>query len=192
MKRRFFLQAAAALALVWSAVTAASHLADALIPSAQKLLNHLAAKPLEQGERARVVERVAADYVRLSFVQKRELRAPEAGGVFEAFLAQLRGEEKSRFVELALPRGFRDLLEGFGKMDQRDRQRNLERSRRELLENIADSPAKLLIEAAGPALIKQISEQGLGPFYDALPPDAKLQMLPMIEQMQNNARQLKD
>jgi hypothetical protein len=75
---------------------------------------------------------------------------------------------------------------------QRDRQRNLERSRRELLENIGDSPAKLMIEAAGPALIKQIAEKGLGPFFDSLPPDMKLQMLPMIEQMQNNAQQLKD
>jgi len=173
-------------------VAATSHLVDASIPSASKIQNYLASNPLEKGPRPEVLERVAADYVRLPFVQKRELRAPEAGGAFEAFLAQLSGEEKSRFVELALPRGFRELLEGFGKMDQRDRQRNLERSRRELLENLGDSPAKLMIEAAGPALIKQIAEKGLGPFFDSLPAEARLQMLPMIEQMQNNARQLKD
>jgi hypothetical protein len=192
MKRRYYIQAAVALILVWSAVAAATSLLNASIPTAQKLLDRLAENPLERGPRMAVVESVAAEYVRLPFMHKRELRAPEAGGRFEAFLAQLTAEEKSRFVELALPRGFRELLDGFGKMDARDRQRNLERSRRELLENIADSPAKMMIEAAGPALIKQIAEQGLGPFFDALPPEAKLQMLPMIEQMQNNARQLKD
>ena len=192
MKRRFFIQAAVALALVWSAVAALSAWMDASIPTAGKLLAYVDGRPLEKHPRGDVVESVAADYVRLSFLQKRELRAPEAGGRFDGFLSQLTGPEKARFVELALPRGFRDLLDGFGKMDQRERQKNLDRSRRELLENIGDSPAKLMIEAAGPALVKQIAEKGLGPFFDALPPDAKLQLLPMIEQMQNNARQLKD
>ena len=192
MKRRFLLQAAAALALVWSAVAAVSHWADAAIPTAGKVLAYLESAPLDQGPRDRVLERVASDYAKLTFVQKRELRAPEAAGVFEAFLAQLNGGEKSLFVEKVLPRGFRELLEGYGKLDEKDRLRNLERSRRELLENLGDSPARLMIETAGPALVKTIAEKGLGPFFDALPPDAKLQMLPMIEQMQNNARQLKD
>jgi hypothetical protein len=192
MKRRYFIQAAVALVLVWSAVAAASAVLNASIPSADKLLARLAEKPLERGSRAEVVEKVASDYVRLPFVQKRALREPAAGGRFEAFLAQLTPEEKSRFVELALPRGFRDLLEGFGKMDVKERRRNLERSQRELLENLDDSPIRLMLEAAGPALIKQIADEGLGPFFEKLPPDAKLQLLPMIEQMQNNARQLKD
>lgn len=192
MKRRFFLQAALALAVVWSAVAATSLFINASIPTAEKLLGYLATDPLETSPRPAVVDAVAADYVRLPFLQKRELRAVEAGGRFDSFLSQLTGEEKSRFVELALPRGFRDLLDGFAKMDSGERKKNLERSRRELLENLGDSPAKLMIEAAGPGLIKQIAETGLGPFFDSLPPDAKLQLLPMIEQMQNNARQLKD
>lgn len=192
MKRRFALQAALALALVWSAVAATTAAMNARIPTAEKLLVRVADEPLSEGTRREVVERVAAEYVRLPFLEKRALRAPEAGGRFEKFLARLSGEEKSLFVERALPRGFRELLDGFGKMDERDRQRNLERSRRELLENLGDSPAKMMIEAAGPALLQQIAEKGLGPFFDALPPDVKLQMLPMIEQMQNNAQQLKD
>ncbi len=192
MKRRFALQAALALALVWSAVAATTAAMNARIPTAEKLLVRVADELLSEGTRREVVERVAAEYARLPFLEKRALRAPEAGGRFEGFLARLSGEEKSLFVERALPRGFRELLDGFGKMDERDRQRNLERSRRELLENIGDSPAKMMIEAAGPALLQQIAEKGLGPFFDALPPDVKLQMLPMIEQMQNNAQQLKD
>lgn len=192
MKRRFVMHAVIALALVWSAVAATSRLVDASIPTAGKLLAYIGSEPFASEPRARVVERVASDYVRLPFLQKRELRAAGAGGEFESFLAGLTNEEKSDFIERSLPRGFRELLDGFGRMDERERVKNLERSRRELLENIADSPAKLLMETAGPALIKQISEKGLGTFYDSLPPDAKLQLLPMIEQMQNNARQLKD
>jgi hypothetical protein len=192
MKRRFVMQAALALVLVWSAVAATTAVMNSRIPTAEKLLAHLADQPLARGSRVQAVEDVAAEYVRLPFLEKRELRAPEAGGRFEGFLSQLGGEEKSLFVERALPSGFRELLDGFGKMDQRERQRNLERSRRELLENLGDSPAKLMIEAAGPALLNQIAEKGLGPFFDSLPPDMKLQLLPMIEQMQNNAQQLKD
>jgi hypothetical protein len=192
MKRRFAMQAALALALVWSAVAATTAVMNSRIPTAEKLLARLADQPLAKGSRVEAVEEVAAEYVRLPFLEKRALRAPESGGRFENFLAELSGEEKSLFVDRALPRGFRELLDGFGKMDQRERQRNLERSRRELLENLGDSPAKLMIEAAGPALLKQIAEKGLGPFFDSLPPDMKLQMLPMIEQMQNNAQQLKD
>ncbi len=192
MKRRYYIQAAVALALVWSAVAVLSAMMNAAIPTAEKLLDYISESPLRHEPRHKVVERVAGDYVRLPFLEKRALRAQEAGGNFDAFLSQLSTKEKARFVELALPRGFRDLLDGFGKMDERDRQRNLERSRQELLENIGDSPARTLIEAAGPALLKQIAETGLGPFFDTLPPDTKLQLLPMIEQMQNNARQLRD
>ncbi|MFN0128451.1 MAG: hypothetical protein ACKV19_17390 [Verrucomicrobiales bacterium] len=192
MKLRYYLQAAAALVVVWSAVAVVSAAMNASIPTAKKLLEYLEENPMQQLPRPEVIDRVAADYVRLPFLEKRSLRAPETNGRFDAFLSSLTPEEKGRFVELALPGGFRDLLDGFGKMDQRDRQRNLERSRRELLENLGDSPARAMIEAAGPALLKQIAENGLGPFFDGLPPDVKLQLLPMIEQMQNNARQLRD
>jgi len=192
MKRRFYIQAAVALAVVWSAVAAVSALMDASIPTAAKLLAYIEETPLADHPREVVIERVIDGYVRLPFMEKRILRAPEANGRFEAFLSELSPQEKAQFVNGALPGGFRDLLDGFGKMDERDRRRNLERSRRELLENIGDSPARLIIEAAGPALISQIAETGLGPFWDGLPAEAKLQMLPMIEQMQNNARQLRD
>ena len=192
MKRRYFIQAAAALVAVWSAVAATTAAMNARIPTAERLLRKLAADPLASGPREAALDAVAAEYARLPFLQKRVLRTAENAGAFNTFLSGLTGPEKARFVERTLPAGFRELLDGFSKMDPKDRQRNLERSRRELLENLGDSPARLMIEAAGPGLLKQISEKGLGPFWDSLPPDAKLQILPMIEQMQNNAQQLRD
>lgn len=192
MKRRYFIQAAVAVALVWSAVAATTAAMNARIPSADRLLRKVSSKSLGGDRRGAELDAIATEYAQLPFLEKRTLRTAGNATTFNAFLSGLNAAEKSRFVERALPTGFRELLDGFSKMDPKDRQRNLERSRRELLENLGDSPARLMIEAAGPALLKQISEKGLGPFWDSLPPDTKLQLLPMIEQMQNNAQQLRD
>jgi hypothetical protein len=192
VKRRTVLQALAALGVVWTAVWILTQLSAAAIPSAQRLLGYLGTQPLASGGREAVLARVAQDYNELPFLEKRALRAPEANGSFNAFLEQLTPAEKASFVERVLPQGFRDLLAGFAKMPERDRQKTIERSRREILEHLGDSPARALLENADPALLKQIANGGLGPMFDALPPDAKLQMLPMIEQMQNNLRQLRD
>ena len=86
MKRRFVMHAVIALTLVWSAVAATSRLVDASIPTAGKLLAYIGSEPFAAEPRARVVERVASDYVRLPFLQKRALRAAGARGSLKAFL----------------------------------------------------------------------------------------------------------
>jgi len=192
MKRKHALQALVALALVWTSVWAIARVTTAALPSAERLLSYIAQDPLQTRPRAEVVEHVIHDYVRLSFPDKRALRAREAQGAFDSFLNQLTLPEKARFLEGVTPAGFRELLAGFSKMQDRDKMKALDRSKREILENLGDSPVRLLLEQATPQMLKQIADGGLANFYDALPPEAKLQMLPFIEQMQNNIRQLRD
>jgi hypothetical protein len=192
VKRRTALQALASFAVVWTAVWIVTRLSAAAIPSADRLLEYLESQPLTEENREAVVGRLVHDYNALPFLEKRALRAPKANGAFNVFLEQLTPAEKVRFVEMVLPGGFRDLLAGFAKLPERDRQKAVERSRREILDHLGDSPARSLLENADPALLSQIANGGLGPMFDALPPEAKLQMLPVIEQLQNNLRQLRD
>jgi hypothetical protein len=192
VKRRTALQAVAALAAVWSGVWIVTKLAAAAVPSADRLLAFLGTDPLAGGDRAAVVERIARDYAELPFLEKRALRAPEAGDVFHRFLGQLTPAETAAFVELAMPAGFREMIDGFARLPERDRRRTLDRSRGEVLRHLGDSPARAMLEDVDPALFQRLAAGGLGPMFDALPPAAKLQMLPMIEQVQHNLRQLRD
>jgi hypothetical protein len=47
-----------------------------------------------------------------------------------------------------------------------------------------------MLEKVDPKAVQQLAKDGLGPFYRALPPDLKLEILPFVEQMQNNLRDL--
>lgn len=191
MKRKFVLQAAVALFCLWTAVWGVGRLADAAQPSASRLLAYLRTEPLERGERSRAIEHVAREYNRLNFVEKRTLRSPAAEGVFDDFISSLSREEKTYLVDLIMPAEFERLLDGFSRLSERDRLKMIERSRREISEHLPDSPTRAMIDQAGPQMLANLAN-GLGDVYRGLPPDAKLQMLPFIEQVQNNARRLRD
>jgi hypothetical protein len=192
VKRRTALKALAALVLVWSAVWLVMRMAAAAVPTADRLLAYLRTDPLAAGSRAAVVDRVGREYGALPFLERRALRAAEAGDVFHSFLRRLEPAETATFVDLALPAGFREMIDGFARLPERERQRTLDRSRSEVLRHLGDSPARTMIEDVDPAVFRQLAAGGLGPMFDALPPESKLQMLPMIEQVQNNLRQLRD
>jgi hypothetical protein len=193
MKRKFVIEGLVALAVVWLLVWLISRTADAAIPSARKFLAWLETEPLEASpSREAVVTRAAREYAQLTFVDKRSLRTPQAKGKFTGFLASLTPAEKTQFVELVMPGGFEQLLDGFSRLSERDRTRMLERSRRELIENLPDSPARTILEQVDPKSLQHLAKDGLGTFYRALPPDARIEILPFVEQMQNNLRQLDD
>jgi hypothetical protein len=192
MKRQFVLKAAAALIGIWTCVWLATRAADASMPSARRLLAFLEKNPLVTDSREEALRRVATEYNKLGFVDRRALRAAEAKGVFTRFVGALTPEEKARFVDLVMPAGFDQLLDGFSRLPERDRLKTLERSKRELLDHLPDSPASLLIEQADAQLLNKIASDGFGEFYRQLPPEAKLEMLPFIEQIQNNLRKLND
>lgn len=186
------MQAAAALAVVWAAVWGVIHWADASIPSSEKLLRYIKGRPWETQPRAEVLDQIINDYKHLPFLDKRFVRDPDTGVAFSEFVRGLSAQEKELFVAQTMPPGFQEMVDGFTKMPEKDRMRLLERSYRELLENLSDSPAGTMMAAAGPTLLRKIAEDGLGPFYESLPPDSKLQLQPMIEQMLNNAHRLRD
>ncbi|MGI8601792.1 MAG: hypothetical protein ACR2OZ_02200 [Verrucomicrobiales bacterium] len=192
MKRKFMMQAIAALAVIWSLVWIVSQAADAAMPSTRKVLDYLRGRPLGGEARSAVIARVASDYNKLSFVDKRALRAREAGGLFEGFLSELGPEEKEWFVQRVMPPQFQQLLEGFSKLPEADRVKVLQRSKRELIEELPDSPARVLLEQADSQMLNLLAKEGLGVLYKRLPPEAKLQLLPFVEQMQNNMRRLND
>ncbi len=193
MKHRATWQALAALAVVWSLVWAVSAWTTTRLPTAERLLDYLADRPFDHGDRQQVLDKVIADYQRLPFTQKRALREPEAEGRFTTFLDQLTSAEKERFFEGVLPRGFREFLSGLSTMSSRDRTRLLERSQRELAGHLPDSPVREWLEQADPERLSRLAaDTGLESLLQALPIETRLQWLPMIEQMQNNARQLKD
>ncbi len=191
MKRKFAIQGVVALALVWAAVWAVRTWATSTIPTTEKVLTYLEEHPLTPENRAAVLNRVTSDYAQLSFVQRRDLRAPEAGRAFTGFLEQLTPAEKDRFVTAVLPRGLQQFFEGFARMPENQRNRALDRSRKEIAEHMADGPAKAMLENAPPAMLNKLGKD-LGAFFSSLPPDVRLQVLPLIEQMQHNVRQLRD
>lgn len=191
-KHRTTVQALMALTVIWSVVGVVRVWSASRQSTAARLVAQLTQQSLASGDRAESLTQVIESYNALPFLEKRALREGENGEVFAAFLAQLSTEEKERFFQEVLPRGFREFLGGFSGMPERDRLRLLERSRKEILEHLPPSPARTVLEQMNGDALKRLTETGLETVIQALPIETRLQWLPMLEQMHHNARQLKD
>lgn len=191
-RHRATVQAVGALVAVWSCVGAVRTWSAAWQPTASRFVTQLVEQPVAEGDRMVALGRVIAEYNALPFFEKRALREADQGEAFSTFLSSLNAEEKERFFQEVLPRGFREFLKGFTTLPERDRVRLLERSRKEMLEHLPPSPARQVLEQMNAEAFKRLADTGLEPIVQALPIDVRLQWLPMLEQMQHNARQLKD
>ncbi len=204
MKRRFYLQALAALALIWGAVAVAHSLALAAVPSPEKVAAYLAAHPLADAGKADsagdaatvasrrvVVEEFARQRARLTFVQKRELYATHADTLL-AFTSHLSRDEKILLADLTAGPDFNRLIASLAKMPDPDRLRMLERAKRELIDRVPDPARRAQLDKFDAGMISGLIKTAPENVFQMLPPEMKLQMLPFLEQLQNNVRKLAD
>jgi len=168
-----------ALLVVWVVAAGVIWLVRSARPTPEKLQAYLAANPLAESPasgRAKIIERTAGQLNRLSFEQRQQFR--ETGAV-RAFFGQLTPAERSRFLDLTLPEGFRQLMTALNKMSPDKRKKVVER----ILESLRkDSPQAA--ERIQDADAQKIISQGLSSFYEEADAGVKLDFAPVIEELQ--------
>ena len=129
-------------------------------------------------ERSAQIDRAAKALNQLSFEERGQLRHDREQ---EKFFRALTPEEQGRFLDATLPSGFKQLMESFNRMDAQKRKQFVERAVQEMQKHEGESgPGPKMEDPNG----QRIVGQGLKSFYNDASAETKLDMAPLIEQMQ--------
>jgi len=143
---------------------------------------YVSTHPLEgksAGDRSRIIERLGKQMNQLAYEDRREVRM---GKGLEGFFRALTPDEQARFLELTLPTGFKQMMEALNKMTPEKRQKFVSRALDDMQKREGDRPPDAELDANA----KKIIDQGFKSFYSEASADVKMDVAPLIEQLQKN------
>lgn len=155
-------------------------------PTPEKLAAFMEANPLvgaSEGGREEIIRRVTNELNRLDFDQRRELRAD---GELRSFFESLRPDERSRFLDLTLPEGFRQMMLALNKMAPERRKKLVDRA----LEDLRSASPELA-ERVNEDEVRKILAEGVGTFYEEASAEVKMEFAPVLEELQRNVQRLR-
>jgi hypothetical protein len=170
------------LLAIWLVVGGAIYWARSLRATPETVMRYLDDHPLSgktPGNRDDVLKRVAGQLNQFSYEQRREVRVSRK---LDAFFKQLSPGEQSRFLDLTLPTGFRRMMESLNKMTPEKRKEFVDKALADMKKHEGEDPQDAHLDENA----KKVIDQGFKSFYSDASADVKMDMAPLIEQMQRN------
>ena len=183
---KFWLKTIALVAAVWLAAAIVIHFAKASQPTAASVTAFVNATDLNslQGDaRARAIARMEKMMNGLTFDDRNEI---DRSGANRHFLHSLTPDEQGAYLDATLPAGFQQLMDSFNKMDPVKRKQIVTDAIARLKEHEGDHEGEGAPPAADSAVMQHVVNQGLKSFYSDANADVKLDLAPLIEQIQVN------
>lgn len=179
--RSLWIKVLALLATVWAVAGGIIYWANSAKPTPERLARYLEGNALSSksgSDRERIIAEVAEQLNGLEFEQRRQVRT---GKQLDQFFRSLTPDEQSRFLDLTLPTGFKQMMDSFNKMDPERRKRFVEKSLRDMQEGDGGEGRRF-----DDPHVQKMVQQGMRSFYSDASADVKLDFAPLIEQMQKN------
>ncbi len=170
-----------ALIGVWVVAGAIVFFARSARPSPEAVGEYIRTHQLtpeqSQKERDKILTKAANQLNQLTYEERRELRREHG---MDKFFRSLTPEEQARFLDLTLPVGFSQMMDAFNKMPPEKRKKFVEKTLEEMRKHQPEEAPKLDNNA------QRIIHQGLRSFYSEASAQTKLDLAPLIEQMQRS------
>lgn len=179
---KLWLKTGALLAGIWLIAAIVIHFATAAQPTAASVAAYLGATHFDslQGDaRARAISKLEDMVNRLDFDDRQHMDRDSAG---RDFFHKLTADEQAAYLDATLPTGFQQMMESFNKMDPARRKQIVNRALAQMKEQEDNGP----VPGNNPALAQHVIDQGLKSFYSDASADTKLDLAPLVEQMQHN------
>ena len=177
-----WLKAALALAAVWLVAGAGIWWLHATKPTPQSVTAFLDGSGIaaKSGrDRERTIHHAESQLNDLTPEQRGEL---QRNGSTRRFFGALSKEEQGAFLDATLPADFKQLMEVFNKMEPAKRKEFVTRAVDEMKKHAGDAPPPGIDDN----MRAKVVDQGLKSFYTDANADTKIDMAPLIEQMQHN------
>ncbi len=177
-----WLKTAVALAALWMVAAGAIHWLHASQPTAASVTDYLAHTRLDTlsgRDRERTIRRVEDQLNDVSFEERQRL---QRNGVTRQFYRALTPAEQAAFLDATLPADFRQMMEAFNQMEPAKRKAFVEHAVNEMKQHEGEGPPPGMDEQMN----QRVIDQGMKSFYSDASADTKLDLAPLIEQMQRN------
>ena len=178
---KFWVKTGALIAAVWIAAVII-HFANASQPTAASVGAYAGSIDLGslQGDaRVRAIARMENMVNRISFADRQQLDRDRIG---RDFLHKLTPAEQDAYLDATLPTGFQQLMDSFNKMDPIKRKQLVSDALARMKEREGQGPPS----GVNSNVAQRVIDQGLKSFYRDANADVKLDLAPLVEQMQRN------
>ena len=180
--KSYWLKIGLVVLAIWAIAAGAIFYARSRKPTAESVTAYINANDLSSktdADRRKVIDSVADMLNHLTLDERQDLRHEH---VTDRFFRSLTPDEQSSFLDATLPTGFKQMMEAFNKMDPAKRKEFVDRALVEMRSREGDQPPRDIDDKN----VQKIVDQGLRSFYSDANADVKLDLAPLIEQMQKN------
>ena len=178
------------LVAIWAVVGGVILWARHLKPTPESLMRYIDAHPVTvtgpAADREKVLVKVAAQLNQLEYEQRREVRMSRK---LNSFFRGLSAAEQARFLDLTLPTGFKQMMDALNKMTPEKRKEFVDKALADMKKHEGEAipEDKRRLDANG----QKIIDQGFRSFYSEASPETKMDVAPLIEQLQKNLQSMR-
>ena len=193
MNLKNLLFAFSSLVLIWAGVAAVLRATERHTSTPEKVNALMATAPWLDGPpssdeaRKKYLDDVIANVNRLDFDQ-RHTRREEGRDVGQRFFDSLTREERARFLEETVEQHFKSVMKAFNQMPREERQRLVKQSMADMNRNQPDGRNMDRLKRDDEEVFDKVVEKGLGAYYEDASAETKLDLAPLMEQMQQRLR----
>lgn len=181
------------LALIWAGVAAVLRATEKHTSTPEKVNSLMATAPWLDGApatgeaRKKYLDDIIANVNRLDFDQRRTMRE-EGRDIGQRFFDSLTKEERGRFLEETIEHHFKSVMKAFNQMPRDERQRLVKQSMNDMNRNQPDGSNMEKLKRDDEEVFDKVVEKGLGAYYEDASAETKLDLAPLMEQMQQRLR----
>ena len=175
------------LAAFWVVIGGAMWWLKSRRPTAEQIEAFLTSNPLEgksEAARLKIIDDIAAQVNSLDAEQRRMARPGKRNEKLELFWKQLTAAERAHYFSLVVPKGMKQMIENFNKLDPVKRKREVEKAIKNLREHADDE----MPEDFDPAVAEKFVNEGLKAFYSDATIDAKMDAMPFLEELEKSIK----
>jgi len=193
MNSRALLLSLVALAVIWGGVAAVMAVTAKHTSSPEKVQALMTGAPWLEDEtasdaaREKRIGEIIAQVNLLDFDQRRRLREGDQSGS-RRFFESLTQEEKSRFLKETVEHHFRSVMKAFNKMDPEERKRLVKQAQADMRRNNVDGQNLEQLKKEDEQVFETVVGKGLGAYYEEASAETKMDLAPLMEEMQQRLR----
>jgi hypothetical protein len=189
-RNALFLKAGIALAVVWGIVWGAFQVTGNLKPTPEKLVAFAEENRLSEiddsEKRRRVIGKVASMLNQMEPAELRRLAEETGEDPRREFFEEMNPEEQRFFMEKRIGKAFEQMMTAFNEMEREERKQVVERTLKQMRSDNARADGLERLEETDPELVDRIVNEGLKAYYQSASAETKLDLAPVLEEMQKN------
>jgi len=188
----FLVKVGVVLALIWGLVWGVMTITGVFRETPEKVIAYMESHPLAEEEdvdkRRKIIGTLAEKLNQLDHVQINEFggnpeRSREQG---EKFFKNMTPDEQLFFMEKRIGKAFNQMMNAFNDMERSERKQLVERTLKRMRDDDGERMQLQRLEETDPAATERIVNEGLRAYYQEASAETKLDLAPLMEQMQRN------